>query len=319
MIARSPSAEGTSAGFALVAWSRGAGCLELATLLGGRPPIQVKGDLRRSCIKDRIELLVTRRLSSFDLVPIVIPHHLELERVESVTAAVGDGPHSELAAAVGSGIGAALGVPAELATVYRTPEEITVALARLERLAEVHPDIGRRAVDEPTAKRLVESLAPGTLLVVGAPGGSWLQRQLFGTGHRLLVTAPSGAIVVRSAPRRCYQDAADPAGIAIGGHLTVKDALALMRYPVVPVCEGGRLVGTARIETLVEKEPTLLVADVMEPPVAVADVEPVAAAADLDEFFGNSPIPVVDSDGYLIGTIFDPPPHSLVDFEISSS
>ncbi|MDH3399282.1 MAG: hypothetical protein OEM81_15860, partial [Acidimicrobiia bacterium] len=147
------------------------------------------------------------------------------------------------------------------------------------------------------------SLTPGTLLVVGAPGGSWLQRQLYGTGHRLLVTAPCGVVVVRSAPRRCYQSATDPTGVALGCHLTVRDALRLMRYPVVPVADEGLLVGVVRVATLAEADPALPIAAVMEPPVAIAAIEPTTAATDLREFFGDSPVPVVDTAGYLIGTI----------------
>ena len=303
MISVAPHASGLSALFGRVAWSRGEGCLPLATHFSDAPPVQVTGDLRHSCVTQLIDVLVTRRLSSFDLVPIIVPHHVDLERVEAVTAAVGDGPHSQLAASVGSRLGAALGVPAELATVYRTSDEIPSALARLVRLADSYPDLEQRAVSEPTAARLIDSLTPGTLLVVGAPGGSWFQRQLYGTGHRLLVTAPRGAVVVRSAPRRCYQVATDPTGVVLGHHLTVRDALRLMRYPVVPVADEGLLVGVARITTLAGADPALPIAAVMEPPVAIAGTEPTSAAADLRDFFDGSPVPVVDTAGYLIGTI----------------
>lgn len=286
-----------------IAWSRGEGCLPLATHLSDAPPIQINGDLRHSCVTQQIDMLVSRRLGSFDLVPVIAPHHVDFDAVEAVTTAVGDGPNSLLAAAVGSRLGAALDVPAELTTVYRTPAEIPSALARLERLAQPHPHLGQRAVNAPTATRLIDSLTPGTLLVVGAPGGSWLQRQLYGTGRRLLVTAPCGAVVVRAAPRRCYQEAADATGIALGRHLTVGDALRLMRYPVVPVADGGVLVGVVRVGTLETADPMLPIDAVMEPPVAIADTEATAAVSDLLEFFGQSPVPVVDAEGHLVGTV----------------
>jgi hypothetical protein len=289
--------------FGRVAWSRGEGCLPLATCLSEAAPIQVSGDLRQSCVSQRIDLLVTRRLSSFDLVPIIVPHQVDLERVQAVTAAVGDGPHSQLAVAVAMRIGDAIDVPAELATVYRAPDEISAATARLSRLANSYPKLGQRAVNAPNAARLIDSLSPGTLLVVGAPGGSWLQRQLYGTGHRLLVTAPCGVVVVRSAPRRCYQSATDPTGVALGCHLTVGDALRLMTYAVVPVVDERLLVGVVRVSSLADVDPTLPIAAVMEPPVAIAGVEPRTAVADLRDFFGDSPVPVVDAAGYLIGTI----------------
>lgn len=289
--------------FGRVGWSRGEGCLPLATCLSDGPPIQVAADLRRSCVNQRIDVLVTRQLSSFDLVPIIVPHHVDLEGVAAVTAAVGDGPHSQLAAAVAVGVGAALDVPTELATVYRTPDEIPAAKARLSRLAYSYPELRQRAVNEPTAARLIDALRPGTLLVVGAPGGSWLQRQLYGTGHRLLVTAPAGAVVVRSAPRRCYQDAADATDVALGANLTVRDALRLMSYPVVPVVDERLLVGIVRVTTLSDADPALPIAAVMEPPVAIEGTEPTSAVAELGGFLGHAPVPIVDTAGYLIGTI----------------
>jgi len=298
--------------FGRVAWSRGAGCSDIAALLSDTASIRIDGDLRRSCLRDRVELLVTRRLSSFDLVSIVVPHHVEIGLVESVTAAVGDGPHSQLAATVAARVGAKLGVPAAVATVYRREDEVPAALDRLNRLGARYPNIGKLAISEPSATRLVESLNPGTLLVVGAPGGSWLQRQLFGTGHRLVVRAPGGALVVRSAPRRCFQDAICAVGVAIGGGLMVKDALQVLAHPLVPVAEDGRLVGLARAAALLDADPTQSVAAVMEPPIAVAAHEPTATVATLQKHFGDSPIPVVDADGYLLGTIPQSPASNAI-------
>lgn len=298
--------------FGRVAWSRGAGCSDVAALLSDTAPIRIDGDLQRSCMRDRVELLVTRRLSSSDLVSIVVPHHVEIGLVESVTAAVGDGPHSQLAATVAAHVGAKLGVPTVVATVYRSNDEIPAALDRLSWLGAGFSNIVKLADNESSAAGLVESLDPGTLLVVGAPGGSWLQRHLFGTGHRLVVRAPGGALVVRSAPRRCFQDATCPAGVVIGGGLMVKDALQVLAHPLVPVAEDGRLVGLARLAALADADPTLSVAAVMEPPIALAAHEPTAMVTTLRQHFGDSPIPVVDSDGYLLGTIPQTPASGAV-------
>jgi Mg/Co/Ni transporter MgtE len=41
----------------------------------------------------------------------------------------------------------------------------------------------------------------------------------------------------------------------------------------------------------------------MEPPISVAAHEQTATIATLRQHFGDSPVPVVDSDGYLLGTI----------------
>lgn len=76
-----------------------------------------------------------------------------------------------------------------------------------------------------------------------------------------------------------------------------------MRYPVVPVADGGVLVGVVRVGTLETADPMLPIDAVMEPPVAIADTEATAAVSDLLEFFGQSPVPVVDAEGHLVGTV----------------
>jgi hypothetical protein len=60
----------------------------------------------------------------------------------------------------------------------------------------------------PSVLELLHSLDRRTLLVAAAPGGSWLQRHLFGTGHRLAVRAPGGALVVRTGHRSVESDRA---------------------------------------------------------------------------------------------------------------
>lgn len=286
-----------------VAWVRGRGCLPLAEVLATGEPIRIDGDLTRSCVANRIDLLVARRISSFELVPTVVPHNVDLATIETVSAAVADGPHSPLVARLAARLGAKLGVRAELVTAYRTPEELPVAMDRLNRLARPHPGLEWRADQSTNAAGLIDMLNPSTLLLVGAPGGSWFQRQLFGPGHRLLVSAPSGAVVVRDAPRRCYHAATDPAGVAVGPRLTIADARRLIEHPVVPVSEAGLLVGVLRVSALTDAPGHLPVADLMEDPVAVAATEDVASATDLGEFFEGGPVPVVDHAGQLIGTI----------------
>ena len=293
---------GTS-GLGRVAWTRGLGCLPLAERLDDGPPIAISGDLQRSCVTDRVDLLVARRFGSFDLVPVAVPHQVDFGNVCAVTAAVGEGPHSPLAAAVAARLALALGVPGELATVYRSYEEMPWALDRLERLSRDYPHLGHRATKESTAVKLIDSLAPSTLLIVGAPGGSWFQRQIYGPGHRLLVAAPAGAIAVRSAPRRCYHEAVEPAGIAVGPRLTVGDALRVVAHQVVPVADNGHLVGMLRATAMTEVPSETRVAHVMEPAVAVTSTARVSAAGELAEFLEHSPVPVVDPDGRLIGVI----------------
>ncbi|MDX1692076.1 MAG: hypothetical protein R3290_13740, partial [Acidimicrobiia bacterium] len=172
-----PSPTPTRAGLGRVAWTRGEGCRDLAHLLAD-DPIRIEGDLRASCIDRRVELLVARKLTSFDLVPVVVAHDLDRAGVASVTAAVAEGPHSGLVARVAGALARGLEVPGEFATVVREPDERADARRRLESLHDRHPGMTLRIVERPTAAGLVETLAEDALLVVGAAGGSWLQRQL---------------------------------------------------------------------------------------------------------------------------------------------
>ena len=294
---------GASPTVSRVAWTRGQACLPLAEILGDGPAIPLSGDIANSCVADNVDILVSRRLTRIDVVPTVVPHDVDLDTVTTITAAIGDGPHSSLAAVIAARLADRLQVPGELATVFRTEEEAGPATRKLDRLAVDHPNLQRRALQAVDAKGLVATLSATTLLIVGAPGGSWFQRQIFGPGHRLLVAAPGGAVVVRSAPRRCYHEATNPGGVAVSPHLAAADAQALVSYEAVPVADAGKLVGIVRAAALRENAGDSVVADLMEAPVAVSATEPADAAADLEEFFGNSPIPVIDSSGHLLGVI----------------
>ena len=290
-------------GLGRVAWSRGTGCLPLAELLGDEQPIALGSDLAHSCITNGVEFLVARRAFRFDLVPTATPYAIDLDNTTSVTAAIGDGPHSELAAKVAARLAARLDVPGELATVFRSGEASSAAMHKLGLLADRFPHLGTRAIQGSTARDLIDTLSPSTLLVVGAPGGSWFQRQIVGPGHRLLVAAPAGAVVVKSAPRRCYQDTVAASGIAVSPMLALADARSLVTLDTVPVAHEGRLVGILRASAATEGASGRVVADVMEPVVAVGATEPAAGAHGLAEFLGGGPVPVVDRKDRLIGVI----------------
>ena len=290
--------------FGRLAWTRGRGCSELVELLGASNSFRVEGDLMASCVDNGADGLVTRKLSDFDLVPAFIPYAFEdFATVGSVTAAVADGPHSELAARVAATIAEGLGVPAEVATVFRSGDEEPHARERLARLRPVVPGVKLRAVEGPSAVSLVEQLAPDALLVVGAAGGSWLQRQIYGPGHRLLVKAPSGAIVVRDAPRRCYHQASDASGVAFGPQMSAVDAGRLIAHPSVPVAQDGLLVGVVRSAAIHGADGGATVADVMEAPVSVRVDEPTDAADEIRAFLDGGPVPVVDRKGRLVGVM----------------
>jgi len=284
-----------------VGWSRGRGCRELAERLGHAKA--VKEDWAQASITHKLDLLVTRRIPNFDLVSVAVPYDMDLPAVRRVVAAVGEGPHSHLASEVAATLSTGLGVPGELATVARPGTESEEAPSRLVRVATAFPDMELRVIEGSTATELVKSLGDDTLLVLGAPGGSWLQRQIFGPGHRMRVAAPAGAVVVRHAPRRCFHAAGKASDVAAGPHLNAADALRLFPDPVIPIADSGRLIGIVRRSSLVGSEPTAEIGKYMEPPVSLAAAEPIEAAEDLRQFLDGGPIPVVDTSGKLVGAI----------------
>ena len=229
-----------------VAWSRGEGCRELAEHLTDDLPVPVTTDLAATCIDHRAEVLVARRLTSFDLVSQVVPIDVDLTRVDAITAAVSDGPHAGLVAAIADRLAAKLDVPAEIATVYRSAEELPEAMARIERLAPAHPSLGRRIARAESAAGLLDTLGPRTLLVAGALKGSWFQRQLWGPGSALASNSSGGAIVVKSAPLRCFHAAVNPAGHTVSPELPVGEARRLVLTSSAAVARSGRRVGIVR-------------------------------------------------------------------------
>ncbi len=285
-----------------VAWSRGAGCRELAAALGSDAVVAAGRNWSETCVDERVDLLVTRRLPSFDLVSVAVPVDLDLAQVGSVAAAIGGGPHSDLAATVACGLADALAVTATFVSVYRDPAERGPVSLRLDRLSATHPASRAKLLGAPGAQAILDSLEPDALLVVGAPGGSWLQRQFFGPGHRLAVRAPAGAVVVRHSPRRAFHEAGDQ-GLVFGPHMAAGDALNLSDRPVVPVAEEGRLVGVVRMKVLRDVAPDVQIGSVMERPVSIGAAEPVDAARELRAFLEGAPVPVVDDSGRLIGWI----------------
>ena len=285
-----------------VVWTRGSGCASLAEVLGGVQARKADGDLRTVCIEMRADLLVTRRLTSFDLVDVAVPHHFVPARVESVVAAVAGGPHSSLAARIAGLLAGGLGVPGRVVIASPTPTEDAHAEAALAALATDRFDIPRSVARATTAKALIESLSPGTLLVLGAPGGSWMQRQFFGPGRKLIYSAPAGAVIVRSAPRRCFQ-AAEPA-VVLGTPMRVRDAEYIIEDRLaVPVAEAGRLVGIVRARSLLSGTDEATVGEVMEAPVFLHVDDPIDDVVDVARFLAGGAVPVVDRDGRLFGVI----------------
>lgn len=289
-----------------VVWTRGSGCSSLASSLGDARRRKADGDLRTVCIETRADLLVTKRLTSFDLINVAVPHHFVPAHVKSVAAAVAGGPHSSLAARIAGLLAANLDVPGRVVIASSTITDDGHAEAALAALPPDEFDIPRSVVRAATAKALIESLAPGTLLVLGAPGGSWMQRQFFGPGRKLLYSAPAGAVIVRSAPRRCFQ-AAEPA-VALGTPMRVRDAEYIVGDRLaVPVAEAGRLVGIVRAESLVGVSADTTVGAVMEAPVFLHVDDPIDDIVDVARFLAGGAVPIVDRDGGLFGVVAGAP------------
>lgn len=282
-----------------VVWTRGNGCSELAELLSDATPDRISGDLVAQCINQRADLLVSRRLpSSFDLVNVAVPLDFEPENVTGVVSAVAGGPHSFLAAETASRIGRRLGVEAEMISAVRPGDEPAEAEELLEHIGLSLPEMGGRVVTVEGISELVEQLDDGTLLVMGAPGGSWLQRSRFGPGARLRSKAPAGAIMVRSAPDRVFRWMGEP--VFVSPLRLADDTLLLHPQKVLAVAAEGMLIGLVRRESL-ETAGASAVGSVMEDALSTKVDETIAEAMQLEPTFGRDPIPVTDHDEHLVG------------------
>jgi CBS domain-containing protein len=284
-----------------VVWTRGRGCLELAELLGGGATNRIGTDLAAECIDLRADLLVSRKLpGDFDLVSVAIPVDFQPENVSSVVATVAGGPHSLLAAMVAGRLGTAMGVPSEMVSAAVPDTDTQPAREMLDSIHAIVPEIEGRVVEVEGVAELVEGLDDGALLVLGAPGGSWLQRAMFGPGARLRRTAQAGAVVVRSAPDRVFHFMDEP--VYVGPLREADDTLRFHKEKTLAVAEGGRLVGLVRWERLVGAG-SAPVGTIMEEALSVRVDETLATARELEPEFGVDPIPVTDHEENLVGAL----------------
>jgi len=273
----------------------------MAELLTASEAQPVQGDLSTACLAARAEMLVARHLTSIDLVKQAVPHHIDLPKVRSIVAAIGTGPHVSLVAETSSRLSTVLEVPGMLLAASPDDDRDRAAQDVLDHAGSLAPELSRVLSRATDAGDLAKKLPAGSLLVLGAPGGSWLQRKFFGPGRRLAVRAPAGALVVRDAPTRCYQRS--EASDAFGVEMRVADALRLLRDPAAPVARNGTLVGIVRRPTLLRAHPDAAIETVMEQPVFVRWDAPVGAADELRDDLGGAPVPVVGPHGELIGSI----------------
>lgn len=285
-----------------VLWTRGEGCHELAELLAIGEAVQATGDPYEAGIRHRADMVVMKKVGSLDLLPVAAPEDFEPGSVTNVVAAVGEGPHSALAAVIAGRIASGLDVPAEAIMAVR-PGAPRAGARRILDIARAGSGLKGNVVELKGAPEMVKSMDPTTLLVLGAPGGSWLHRQFFGPGARLLTRAPGGTIVVRDAPARAFQYMSEPYGVS--PHMRIQDALAVVTTNVVPVVEDGGLVGIIRREALAKGDPIGEVGEVMEAPAFVEAIDAVDQIETLVEFFEGCAIPLVDRQGRLVG-VLDP-------------
>ena len=276
----------------------GKGCLDLAEALGGIGG-RVGGDLGQACIDQKADLLVAKRLpSNFDLVNVAVPIDFEVDKVKRVVATVGGGPHSVLAAETAARIAHHLGVEAEMLSAVSEGDDVEAKHTSLADIAASVDGIAGRVVLVEGIDELVEGLEEGTLLVLGAPGGSWLNRSRTGPGARLKRTAQAGVIVVRSAPDRVYQHMGEP--VYVAPLRNADDTLRMHEENTIAVAESGRLVGLVRRERLVNAGSDT-VATVMEDAQSVRVDQTITSAWDLEPDFRPDPIPVTDDDENLVG------------------
>lgn len=282
-----------------VVWTRGRGCLELAEALGGDDVGRVKGDVAESCITERADLLVSKKLpSGFDLVNVAIPVDFEPDRVTRVVATVAGGPHSLLAAETALLLADRLGVEAEMLSAAGADDEIDAANEILDQVGARLPGVNRRVVVVEGISELVADLDDGALLVLGAPGGTWLNRSRTGPGARLRRTAQAGAIIVRSAPDRVFRFMGEP--VYVAPLRLADDTLRFHSENTLAVADAGRLIGLVRREGLVQAGDRP-VASVMEEAMSVKVDETMVQARQLEPTFGRDPIPVTDHDEHLVG------------------
>jgi len=233
--------------------------------------VRVGDSLVDEVVEHRAEILVARRASAGkDLLPVLVPRDLDLDATTSVVAAVGSGPHSELAAMVAAAIGDALGVHARMVCAYdeASGEARVRAEATIAHIGELVMGLDASTIHFDDVPGLLEGEGDGTLLVLGAPGGSFLQRQFLGTGARLIASAPVGAVVVRDAPGRVFQVMGEPEWL--GRHLPATEAARLHERTALPVVDQGVVVGTVLQRDLLAAADGTPVEDVMGAPSLVS-------------------------------------------------
>ena len=283
---------------AAVVWTRGSGCRELAEVIAGDAAVRVNADPVATCIDTGATLMVSRRLSSFDLCNVAVPSGFSADEITGVVATVGSGPHSSLAAAIAERIGRGLDVPARAVYAHGGSKTTPAATRIVQELDAQFPGLDIEAVGAASPEAIVQDLPEGTLLVIGAPGGSWFQRQFFGPGARIRHKASGGTVVVRAAPARVYQVMEPPT--AFGPHMRVADAVAVGIGDAVVASESA-LLGVVSAAMLNGADSDTELGALAKETASLAPEETIVHARNLDDNTDTTSIPVVDGSGKLIG------------------
>lgn len=284
-----------------VVWAGTAPARDLARALGGGFASQAEHNLAASCVKARATLVVTRAITPSNLCSMAAPYEFTPSQTRLIVAAVAGGPHSLLAARVAQRLSEQLGVPAYAvcgygpASLRREAEDVLAGItARI-------PDLEVRAIRVPRPAAIVERLPASALVVVGAPGGNWLERRFLGPGARIHSRAPGGVIVVKEAPARVFQ-VMRPAP-AFSPDMSASDAAFLAGNRSVIVADGERLLGVAPVQALAEAPKEAALRELAEHPVFLMATDLTERIAEIASRCGSGPIPVVDASGHLVGAV----------------
>lgn len=245
-------------------------------------------------------MVVSRRLSSsFELASQAVPVGFDPGEAGAVVAAVSGGPHSPLAARVAFRLGERLGVQAIMVCGYREETGRTEAVSLIERLYGEVPQLEYRLIEAEDASGVIQQLPERAAIILGAPGGSWLQRMFFSKGVKLRQQAPAGAVVVKHAAPRVFHRMGDP--VFVGPWREATDILRIHRDEVLAVVDRAELVGIVRRSALELADPGVLVTELMEDAQAVQLTDELETARRLAPLFDPAPIPVTDEGGRLVG------------------
>lgn len=284
-----------------VLWTRGHGCAELADALSGGTAVRATGAIEQVATEHRADLLVARKMPTTPVVSTAMPIDFQPEEVGSVVALIGGGPHSVLVARLAARLGLALQVSVELVSGYRLEEERAEAEEHIEEAHQAVGELPGRVVEARSARDLVDAMPPDSLMMLGAPGGSWMQRMFLGPGARMTSNAPAGAVVVHSVPRKAFHVMVEPEYVS--PLLGAEDALWVGTEPVLAVVDARRLIGLVRRGDLVMAGSGVSVGAVMRDPVSVEATAGFHEIGDAAAKLGATSIPVVDDDGQLIGMV----------------